>query len=92
MNEGRPNFVMLAAVIGYGFLERKLRSRKRVIAGGSVASSAILLVLAFLPDLGPWPAVGLLVAFAVTSAHVMLNHAHARAVLPDHLVGRGLTL
>ena len=53
MNEGRPNFVMLAAVIGYGFLERKLRSRKRVIAGGSVASSAILLVLAFLPDLDP---------------------------------------
>ena len=86
------NFVMLAAVIGYGFLERKLRSRKRAIAGGSVASAAILLVLAFLPDLGPWPAVGLLVAFAATSAHVMLNHAHARAVLPDHLVGRGLTL
>ena len=86
------NFVMLAAVIGYGFLERKLRSRKRAIAGGSVASAAILLVLAFLPAIGPWPAVGLLVAFAATSAHVMLNHAHARAVLPDHLVGRGLTL
>ena len=92
MNEGRPNFVMLAAVIGYGFLERKPCSRKRAIAGGSAASAAILLVLALLPDLGPWPAVGLLVAFAATSAHVMLNHAHARAVLPDHLVGRGLTL
>ena len=36
--------------------------------------------------------IALLVAFAVTSGHIMLNHAHARAVLPDHLVGRGLTL
>ena len=86
------NVVMLAAVVGYGYLERTLRSRKRAIAGGSIASAAILLVLASWPEVGPWPAVGLLAAFAVTSAHVMLNHAHARAVLPDHLVGRGLTL
>lgn len=86
------NVAMLAGVLGYGVLERKLGSRKRAIAGGSVASAAILLVLAFGPDVGPWPAVGLLVAFTFTSAHIMLNHAHARAVLPDHLVGRGLTL
>ena len=86
------NVSMLAAVIGYGVVERRLRSRKRAIAGGSVASAAILLVLAFWPSIGTWPAVVLLVAFAVTSGHIMLNHAHARAVLPDHLVGRGLTL
>ena len=86
------NVSMLAAVIGYGFVERRLHSRKRAIAGGSVASAAILLVLAFWPGIGPWPAIALLVAFAVTSGHIMLNHAHARAVLPDHLVGRGLTL
>ena len=86
------NLLMLAAVIGYGVVERKLSSRKRAIAGGSIASAAILLILAFWPGIGPWPATGLLIAFAVTSAHIMLNHAHARAVLPDHLVGRGLTL
>ena len=86
------NFVMLAGVIGYGVVERKLGSRKRAIVGGSIASSAILLILAFWPGIGLWPATGLLIAFAVTSAHIMLNHAHARAVLPDHLVGRGLTL
>ena len=86
------NLAMLAGVLGYSVLERKLGSRKRAIAGGSVASAAILLVLAVGPDVGPWPAVGLLVAFTFTSAHIMLNHAHARAVLPDHLVGRGLTL
>ena len=86
------NLVMLAGVLGYGVVERKLRSRKRAIAAGSVASAAILLVLALWPGIGPWPAAGLLIAFAVTSAHIMLNHAHARAVLPDHLVGRGLTL
>ena len=86
------NLAMLAGVLGYGALERRLRSRKRAIAGGSVVSAAILVVLAVWPDIGPWPAVGLLVAFTLTSAHIMLNHAHARAVLPDHLVGRGLTL
>ena len=86
------NLAMLAGVLGYGALERRLRSRKRAIVGGSVASAAILVVLAVWPDIGPWPAVGLLVAFTLTSAHIMLNHAHARAVLPDHLVGRGLTL
>jgi len=86
------NLAMLAGVLGYGVLERKLGSRKRAIAGGSVASAAILIVLASWPDLGPWPAIGLLVAFTLTSAHIMLNHAHARAVLPDHLLGRGLTL
>ena len=86
------NLAMLAGVLGYGVLERRLGSRKRAIAGGSIASAAILLVLAVGPDVGPWPAVGLLIAFTFTSAHIMLNHAHARAVLPDHLVGRGLTL
>ena len=86
------NLAMLAGVLGYGVLERKLGSRKRAIVGGSVASAAVLLVLAVWPDIGPWPAVGLLIAFTLTSAHIMLNHAHARAVLPDHLVGRGLTL
>ena len=30
--------------------------------------------------------------FALASAYIMLIHAHARALLPDHLVGRGLTL
>ena len=86
------NVSMLAAVIGYGVVERRLRSRKRAIAGGSVASAAILAVLALWPGIGTWPAIALLTVFAVTSGHIMLNHAHARAVLPDHLVGRGLTL
>ena len=86
------NVSMLAAVIGYGVVERRLRSRKRAIVGGSIASAAILLVLAFWPGIGTWPGIVLLTAFAVASGHIMLNHAHARAVLPDHLVGRGLTL
>ena len=86
------NLAMLAGVLGYGVVERWLGSRKWTIAGGSAASAAILFVLAFWPAVGPGPAIGLLVALALTSAHIMLNHAHARAVLPDHLVGRGLTL
>ena len=37
-------------------------------------------------------AFALLVLFAVASSYFMLIHAHARSVLPDHLMGRGLTL
>ena len=86
------NLAMLAGVLGYGYIERMLGSRKWTIALGSAASATILLVLACRPAAGPWTAIGLLIALALTSAHIMLNHAHARAVLPDHLVGRGLTL
>lgn len=86
------NVSMLVGVMLYSSLERWIDSRKWTIAGGAFLSVAILAVLALVPGLDLWPAVALLVLFGVASAYVMLIHAHARAVLPDHLVGRGLTL
>ncbi len=83
---------MLAGVLGYSQVERWIGSRKWSIGGGGIASIIVLLVLATVPGLERWAAVCLLVAFGLVSAYVMLVHAHARAVLPSHLVGRGLTL
>lgn len=86
------NVSMLVGVMGYSVVERRLNSRKWTIAGGAIVSVVLLTILATVPRLGLWPATILLVLFGIASAYIMLIHAHARAVLPDHLVGRGLTL
>lgn len=86
------NIALLAAVVLFSQVERWLGSRKRAVMGGGCASVAILLVLASVPGLDLWAALALLVLFTVASAFFMLIHAHARAILPDRLIGRGLTL
>lgn len=86
------NIAMLCGVMLYSSLERWINSRKWAIAGGAFVSAGLLSALALTPAPGLWPAVALLVLFGVASAYIMLIHAHARAVLPDRLVGRGLTL
>ncbi len=86
------NLAMLVGVMLFSVAERWLDTRKWTIGAGAGISIILLGVLASVPDLGLWPAIFLLVLFALASAYVMLIHAHARAVLPDHIVGRGLTL
>ncbi len=86
------NLAMLVGVMGFSVAERWLNTRKWTIGGGAVLSIVLLAALAALPDLGRWAAIALLGLFALASAYIMLIHAHARAVLPDHIVGRGLTL
>jgi MFS family permease len=86
------NVTILLGVLAYSGFERWLNSRKWTIVTGAACTSGLLLVLALVPGLPLWLAIALLLAFGLTSSYVMLNHAHARAMLPDHLVGRGLTV
>ncbi len=86
------NLAVLVGVMGFSVAERWLNTRKWTISGGAVLSIVLLVILAALPDLGRWAAIVLLGLFALASAYIMLIHAHARAVLSDHIVGRGLTL
>ena len=86
------NVVLLASVVLFSQVERWLGSRKRAVIGGGGASVALLLALALIPGPGLWPALALLALFTVASAFFMLLHAHARAILPDRLIGRGLTV
>lgn len=83
---------MLIGVIALGSVEKILRSRRRAIIAAGSASAAILLVLALAPDLALWQATALLMALSLAGSYVMLLHAHARAILPDRVLGRGLTL
>ena len=86
------NIATLCGVMAYSMIERRVGSRKRTIIGGALMSAALLLVLAMVPRLGLITAVALLTVFSFVGAYVMLLHSHARALLPDHLIGRGLTL
>lgn len=86
------NIAILIGVIAYSGIERWVGSRKWTIVTGAIGTIGILTVLAAMPGLPAWLAIMLLLAFGLTSSYVMLNHAHARAILPDHLVGRGLTI
>lgn len=86
------NVLLFAAVMLFSQTERWLDSRKKAVMSGGCAAVAVLLFLAFVPGPGLWPALGLLALFTMSSAFFMLIHAHARAILPDRLIGRGLTL
>ena len=85
------NVAVLAGVSLYGQLDRHATSRKWLIVAGALITAAILALLAVLEKPEFWLATVLLLLFATIGSYVMLNHAHARAILPDHLIGRGLT-
>ena len=85
------NVAVLAGVSLYGQLDRHAGSRKWLIVAGALITAAILALLAVLEKPEFWLATVLLLLFATIGSYFMLNHAHARAILPDHLIGRGLT-
>jgi predicted MFS family arabinose efflux permease len=82
---------MSAGAMAYGPLDRLLGTRKWVVFGG-VAITAICFALLALPGLPVGWAItlmGLLGGFGMTYGVLM---AHGRAFVPDHLLGRGITL
>lgn len=82
---------MVAGLLGIGPLERRLNTRKWLVAG--MAGGAVLVLLA----LATWPhpplpaAIALLVGLCLLSCYPVVVVAHGRSLFPDHLVGRGAT-
>jgi MFS family permease len=82
---------MSAGAMIYGPLDRLLGTRKWVVVAGSAATAACFLALGSF-DLAVIPAtlvMGALGAFGMTYGVLM---AHGRSFVPDHLLGRGITL
>ncbi|MBX3574781.1 MAG: MFS transporter [Mesorhizobium sp.] len=88
-------FMALAMVAGnfiYGPLDQILRTRKWVAATGNLLSLSAVLWLAFHAGGGIGADTVVLVLIGITGASYGLLMAHARAFLPAHLTGRGVTL
>ena len=84
----------LAMVLGnfaYGPADRLLGTRKGVVWAGNAVVLVALLLLALLP-LGLWGTAALLALAGFAGSSFPLVSAHARALFPPHLVGRGVTL
>jgi len=81
---------MSAGAIAYGPLDRLLGTRKWVVFGG-VAVTALCFAALAIAGLSLTAAIimGLLGGFGMTYGVLM---AHGRSFVPDHLLGRGITL
>jgi predicted MFS family arabinose efflux permease len=93
----RGNVLLVMAIAGmvgsfaYGPADRLLNSRKRVIQCGSALSIALLLALAALPGLGLAAVTVLFALFCLIVPFSPVVVSHTRSLLPDRLVGRGMT-
>lgn len=86
------NMAMILGVLAYGPLDRLFDSRKWPVVGGAATTVLVLAVMAAAPHWPLWQITALLLVFMGLGGYQMVLHAHARAILPDHLVGRGLTV
>lgn len=82
---------MSAGAMAYGPLDRLLGTRKWVVFGGVAVTAACFAALALpgLPLGGAIILMGLIGGFGMTYGVLM---AHGRSFVPDHLLGRGITL
>ncbi|SDB60847.1 MFS transporter [Belnapia rosea] len=88
---GAMGLALVLGLLGVGPLERRLNTRKWLVAGMAGGAVLVLLALAFWPR-APLPlAVGLLVLLCLLSCYPVVVVAQGRSLFPDHLVGRGAT-
>ena len=85
-------FGMVAGAFAYGPLDTVFGTRKWVAVVGNMISLAALTFLAFQPASDLFVTASVLIVIGIAGAGYGLLMAHARAFLPTHLVGRGVTL
>jgi predicted MFS family arabinose efflux permease len=94
----RGNVLALLAIgniIGflvYGPLDRILDTRKRIILVGGIVNIALLATLALVPELNYIQVAVLFFVLGFVGSYHVANLALGRALFPDALVGRGMTL
>ncbi|MEL6807278.1 MAG: MFS transporter [Pseudomonadota bacterium] len=86
------SLAMIAGTLAYGPLDRILGTRKWVAFGGNAITAMLLVVLIAVSVRDPWLSIGLMAAIGFFGASFPVIIAHARALFPPHLTGRGVTL
>ncbi len=81
---------MAAGSLCVGPLDRLLDTRKAIVSWGAMGTVVVYALLALVPGLTLWQAATLFALLGFIGSSGMVNLAHARAILPDHLVGRGM--
>ncbi len=86
------SLALIAGTLGYAAIERRLDRRREPVIAGTCVTVAALLVLAARPGHSLALASAMLALVALAGIHFALVMAQGRRFLPEHLVGRGLTL
>jgi predicted MFS family arabinose efflux permease len=87
-------FLALAGVIAhyiFGRLARILDSLKKLVLGGTTAIILIMGTLALWPSPPLWAVTALFAALGLACGFPTIVLAHGRALMPAHLIGRGMT-
>lgn len=88
---GAMGLALVLGLLCVGPLERRLNTRKWLVAAMAGGAVLVLLALALWPH-APLPlASGLLVLLCLLSCYSVVVVAQGRSLFPDHLVGRGAT-
>ena len=88
------SFMAMAGVSGhflFGQLARRLNTLKWIVVAGGVCITAITATLAALPEPTLLTVTILLAALGFACSFPTILLAHARAMVPERLIGRGLT-
>jgi len=80
-----------AAVMLWGAADRVFNTRRKLVIWGASVTTALLLVLALWPRPPVAVAATLLVLFSAAGCYSLRVMVHGRALLPEHLAGRGMT-
>ncbi|PWB64320.1 MAG: MFS transporter [Bradyrhizobiaceae bacterium] len=94
----RGDLLLVAAVaqilglMAAGYLERRLASYKAPVMAGALATAGALALIAVVGRLPPTALVIWIALFGFVAGYVSVLIAHGKALLPPHLVGRGMTL
>jgi MFS family permease len=82
---------MALGSLAYGPLERVIGAPKPLALVGTLTAAAALVLLGFSGETHPALAVSMLALIGASGSTYALIMAHARASIPTHLLGRGIT-
>ena len=83
---------LIAGGFLYAWVAPKLWTLRNMVLFGSISSGLMFLVIAFLPPSNPALLMGIVCSQGILSGYGVLIISHVRTLMPQHMMGRGLTL